>query len=67
MTEVESHLYTEDENCTTTSQAYQVQAFHSKNNNNKKIREKYKKIQKYRWENKLCFLQIAQPSEKGLY
>ena len=47
MTEVKSHLYTEDKNCTTTSRAYQVQAFHSKKDNDKKKREKYEKKQKY--------------------
>ena len=55
MTEVESHLYTEDENSTTTSRAYRVQAFHSKSENDKKTKEKFEKRQKYRWENKLCF------------
>ena len=55
MTEVESHLYTEDENSTNISRAYETKTFNSTRNNDKFSKEKYEKRQKYRWENKLCF------------
>ena len=51
LTEVESHLYTDDENSENQMQAYLINT----NKNYDKKHEKYAKRQKYRWENRLCF------------
>ena len=59
MTEVESHLYIDDENYTSTYRAFQSKTFTSTNTQYKPkmvVRNKYVKRQQHRCEHKLCFL-----------